>query len=74
MPDLGSFRPEFEQIIVIFKISTFKFDNMSSFILNKTFSLGLKLPYLGIFRKEFEKKLLYSKSVPSNFSVRKVSW
>ena len=35
MPDLGSFRPEFEQIIVIFKISTFKFDNMSSFMLNK---------------------------------------
>ena len=34
--------------------------------------LGQKLFYLGIFRLEFEKTLSYLKSMPSNFSKRKV--
>ena len=35
MAHLGTFRPEFEETIVIFEISTFKFGKLQSFILQR---------------------------------------
>ena len=57
MSDFGIFRIKFEKNIVIFDITTFESVKIKSFMLNnKELELGPKLPCLGIFGQEFEKK------------------
>ena len=59
MPCFGIFRPKFEETVVIFEISTFKFVKMQSFTLKgKKLNLRLKMSYLGIFGLEFEKTIV----------------
>ena len=54
MPYLGSFGPKFEETIIIFEISTFKFVELQSFVQTvKSLNLGPKIPYLDIFRLKF---------------------
>ena len=50
MPDLGTFRPEFEKNIVVFEISSFEFFKVHIFMLKKTnLNLGPNLFHLDIF-------------------------
>ena len=65
---------EFEKQIVIFEISTLEFIYLQNFVKKrKCLNLGPKIPYLGIFRLEFESILSYTKSAPSNLANRKIS-
>ena len=59
MPYFGSFRPQFEEAIVIFEISTFEFVKMQSFMLKeKKLNLEPRMLYLGIFGLEFENAIV----------------
>ena len=57
MPHLGTFRPEFEEVIVIFEISTFEFGKMQSFMLQKK-KMERKMSYFSLFGLEFQKTIV----------------
>ena len=53
---IGYFGLEFQKTNAIFEISILEFVNMQSYIQKqKTLNLGPKIPYLGIFRLQFNK-------------------
>ena len=61
MPDLGTFRPEFEKNIVVFEISSFELFKVHIFMLKKTnLNLGPNLFHLDIFWEEFEKNCCHT--------------
>ena len=54
MSNLSIWGPEFENNIVIFEISTVEFVCLQNFAKKqKCLNLGSKMPYLGIFGREF---------------------
>ena len=54
MPDLCIFALESENNIVIFEISTLEFAELQTFAKKqKCITLGTKMPYFGIFGREF---------------------